>query len=74
MGAAGERASTGASVTTPVPAPLKALQASLRGAREPELRARLEVAIAGVRRLYGIPEKHREDRSELRRRRVRRGH
>lgn len=74
MGAAGECPSTGANVTAPAPAPLKALQASLRGAREPELRTRLEVAIAGVRRLYGLPEKHREDRGDLRRRRVQRGH
>jgi hypothetical protein len=55
----------------PLPAPLKKLQASLAGAREPQLRARLQVAIEGVRALYGLPERRREDRGDLRRRRMR---
>jgi hypothetical protein len=50
-----------------LPVPLKLLQTSLAKAREPALIARLETAIAGVRRLYGLPERRREDRGDLRR-------
>lgn len=39
-----------------VPSAIRALTASLKATREPELRARLEVAVAGLRRLYAIPE------------------
>jgi hypothetical protein len=58
----------------PVPPALKALQASLRKAREPVLRARLSEAIARVRFLYATPEGRRralsEDRGDMKRRRA----
>jgi len=55
-----------------LPAPLKMLQASLAGAREPQLRARLQVAIEGVRALYGLDNKPRHDeRGDMKKRKVR---
>lgn len=58
-------------VTAPLPAPLKVLQSNLRRAREPALRARLQTAIAGVRRLYGLDNKpQHEETGDLRRRRL----
>lgn len=59
-------------MTAPLPGPLRALTASLRGAREPELRVRLQVAIAGVKKLYGLPAAKRyDDTGDLRKRRTR---
>jgi hypothetical protein len=53
-----------------VPRTIKALQASLRACREPELRERLEIAIASLKRLYGVPNKSQHnDNGDLRRRR-----
>ena len=37
------------------PAAIRALKASLRGARESALRDRLEIALQGLYRLYGLP-------------------
>ena len=55
------------------PAPLKALVRSLWQAREPELIARLQTAIAGVKRLYASPERLKrknEHIGDMKRRRV----
>lgn len=54
----------------PLPAPVKALRASLRTAREPGLRDRLSQVLRRVERLYGLgtapPD---EDTGDMRRRR-----
>jgi hypothetical protein len=58
-------------VTAPLPAAVRALQANLRRAREPALRERLSVALAGVKRLYGLDSgPQHEETGDLRRRRL----
>lgn len=63
-----------ASTAPLVPAALRALQASLKGSREPALRARLIDAIARVRLLYASPAERRkalsEDQGDMRKRRA----
>jgi hypothetical protein len=56
-------------MATAVPSAIRALQASLKAAREPELRQRIETALSGLRRLYGVsesPDRHRD--TDLRKR------
>lgn len=63
-----------ASAAPLVPAALRALQASLKGTREPALRERLSDAIARVKLLYASPAERRkalsEDQGDMRKRRA----
>jgi hypothetical protein len=52
-----------------IPAPIRALRRSLRGATEPALRERLSVTIANLERLYGVGKPTEQDQGDLRRRR-----
>jgi hypothetical protein len=54
-------------MTAPLPPVVKALQASLRRAREPALRERLSEAVRKVRRLYDLPIGEKEETGDLRR-------
>lgn len=51
----------------PYPPAVKAMQASLQRAREPELRARLERSLLYLKGLYGLPERRHEDTGDMRR-------
>ncbi len=52
-----------------LPAPTKALRASLRTAREPRLRDRLSDALARCEALYGLRKPVKQDMGDMRRRR-----
>jgi hypothetical protein len=43
-----------ATASQPLPAPIKALRASLRGTREPEARDRISATLKRVETLYGL--------------------
>ena len=51
----------------PLPPALKALESSLAKATEPALKERLVAAIAGVRRLYRLPDVPPEDTGDMKR-------
>ena len=55
-------------MTRPLPAPIKAIQATLQRTRDAGARARLQSSLAYVKRLYGMPSGQYEDVTELRRR------
>ena len=53
----------------PLPPAIKALRASLRGASESALRERLQIALRGLERLYGLaPPRPPQDDGDMRRR------
>ena len=53
----------------PLPPAIKALRASLRGASESALRERLQIALRGLERLYGLaPPPTPQDDGDMRRR------
>jgi hypothetical protein len=43
-------------MATAVPSAIRVLQASLKGTKEPAMRERIETALSGLRRLYGVPD------------------
>ena len=53
--------------TPRLPPAIRALRASLRGASESGLRERLEIAIRGLERLYGLAPRVDEDTGDMRR-------
>lgn len=50
----------------PYPPAVKAMQASLARAREPQLRARMEQSLAYLKGLYGLRVASHEDRGDMR--------
>lgn len=55
-------------MTAPVPAPLKALRASLRRTTEAPLRDRLQAAIGRLEVLYDLPRTFPDDNGDMKRR------